>query len=327
MLKKLTCAQTDSLLPLYVGDDLAPADRVRADKHLAACARCQQELALYVESGALLQEMSDATPAFDQEFFATIRARTLASINAETARTAVAPNSRTPFMSFAPVARFTRDALRASHSRAQTSTVRFSSLRGRAVLAVSAASMCALIVLGWLALRAHEATVDSTAHNDRIAVFAPRAANDNRLVLTDDTAKQDARTLETQDSSNAFPTRTPSMTDRKRTGSQTTSRADINRTLVSRREKSIGAQAFGSNRDISRAVAMIEARDDASSVARQAVATTFTAPVVSRIMLQTADPNVRIIWFTSSNSPSSPSSQPALQPTNALPDEPSPADK
>ncbi|MDX2030524.1 MAG: zf-HC2 domain-containing protein [Blastocatellia bacterium] len=75
----MKCAQAENLIPLFVGDDLAPreADALRA--HLASCPQCEARAAEFADSRAWLQSLQP--PAFDD-----LRGAVLGAIQAEPPR-------------------------------------------------------------------------------------------------------------------------------------------------------------------------------------------------------------------------------------------------
>ena len=80
----MKCAQTETLLPLFVGDDLAPreADALRA--HLAGCPSCAAQAADFAESRAWLQSLQ--APESDARQLDDLRSAVLGAIRAERPR-------------------------------------------------------------------------------------------------------------------------------------------------------------------------------------------------------------------------------------------------
>jgi hypothetical protein len=76
----MNCTHTARLLPLYAGDDLDGRRALAVKSHLRSCPACRELAEEYAASGRWLR--ARAAPAFDDEFFADLRA----SVRREIAR-------------------------------------------------------------------------------------------------------------------------------------------------------------------------------------------------------------------------------------------------
>ena len=76
----MNCTHTARLLPLYAGDDLDGRRALAVKTHLRSCPACRELSEEYAASGRWLSDR--AAPAFDDEFFADLRA----SVRREIAR-------------------------------------------------------------------------------------------------------------------------------------------------------------------------------------------------------------------------------------------------
>lgn len=294
MSKKQDCARTSSLLPLYASDDLNAAEMTDCGAHFDVCAGCRQELAAYVETRALLHHAA-APPAFDTEFFASVRQATLSSIQSDTRHAHISSTKQFIRAPLTSLKIFVRDTLRAS-----TSTPLFKTALHRHALIASLALMCcALAALLYFAVREPVAQRDSVAtiENNTAPVLSNNDSTDN---------------LFTQHESQYEPQRDATPDDIRPTHRQ------ISKTSARRAT----AMSVTSSASLANKASVVSQADN-----NKQIATTAPVAAISRIELQTADPNVRIIWLTPPSSPSPTTSPTSTSPTNAPPDDASPAIK
>jgi hypothetical protein len=83
----MRCTQVEKLLPLYAGDDCAKArEAAEVREHLATCAPCRLKAEEFEASRRLLT--LHAPPAFDEDFFASVRRNVMREIEDEKTRPA-----------------------------------------------------------------------------------------------------------------------------------------------------------------------------------------------------------------------------------------------
>jgi hypothetical protein len=76
----MRCTQAETLISLFVGDDLPARDAAAVRDHIESCARCQQLAAEFTASQTWLREFS--APHFDEAVFDDLRGAVLGEINA-----------------------------------------------------------------------------------------------------------------------------------------------------------------------------------------------------------------------------------------------------
>ncbi|HEV2802005.1 MAG TPA: zf-HC2 domain-containing protein [Pyrinomonadaceae bacterium] len=269
----MKCTSVEKFLPLYVADDLAGARRRRHNTvaaHLAVCGSCARKAAEYQASREMFRAVL-VPPDFDEEFYAGIRNNVLARIRSD--RTPAAPRGF---------------------------------LRLPAARLAYAASLGCLILAAALALDSYmRRTPTNDAQRQTIAAAAPEqtatpaALKTPPPVQTKSRAAQASQPSEEPARSNAnglhfrvavsprvnATNDTPMHARRKRLAPSTAAP-----------EREVKTETAGTN-VASNAGGMMSAQSEISSAAQ---------PDISRIEIQTSDPNIRIIWLAPQTEESKP---------------------
>jgi hypothetical protein len=275
----MKCTRVEKFLPLHVAGDLAGRRRERAvEQHLAACAKCRLAAAEYQASRELLRAAALA-PDFDGAFYEEIRNSVLARITRD--RTPAAPSGF--FRLFA-----TRLAYAAS----------------LALLFVVAA----LALHGYLRLAPEDGTprkMITDANRERPSTTAaimpppparPGSGGTSKAPRAFREAAREKTASEPRAIRSTLPGTRPYI-ERAR---------DEARPSLPAKEQTPSHAGVNSPAPAIAAVPTAQARVMESAATTRAVVTesagagggvTNTQPEVSRIEIQTADPNIRIIWL------------------------------
>jgi hypothetical protein len=269
----MKCTRVEKFLPLYAAGDLTGRRRERAvEQHLAACAPCRRAAAEYQASRELFRAAA-LSPDFDGAFYEELRSSVLARIKRD--RTLAPPSGFSKLFA----ARF-----------------------------AYAASLALLLLVAALALHSYtRRTPEDDARQKMIA-----AANRERPA----TAATIETPAETRTQSDVRPTTRPFEESARRTTNRSERRAS--KSSLSEPGGNIESARNGSlpslnttprtpstarRNPLAPTVAAIVAttRKNAGEMAatRGGVdGATAAQPEVSRIEIQTSDPNIRIIWLS-----------------------------
>jgi anti-sigma factor RsiW len=259
-MRRMNCKRACEMLPLYTAGDLEGSREREVAAHLAACVACRRLAAEFSESSHLLAEAC-ATPEFGAEFYAGIRSAVLSEIRRDR------PTPSTPSLFIASL--FTRR------------------------LAYAASFAVALIVLA-LALQ----------HARRAAQPAPTQIAQGQHPATDVTPER--RTFPTMQSRTFTPAPSSDAVAKESSSHSTTIPATPTRRAMRRGATALRDEENPTN-DAQTALTLVAAvphanvnparEASAPSAVGSANAASQPAPEVSRIEIQTADPNIRIIWL------------------------------
>lgn len=266
-MKTLSCERAGELLPLYVAGDLEDARAIEVAAHLGSCADCRALAAVFDESRSLLLEAC-SPPEFGADFYASVRDAVLAEI---------ARDRRTP-------------------STPSLISALFSVRR------LAYATTFALLFLACFLALPHLRR--STSETRREIAHTPQGANDPSL--------KKASVVNPPSMTNDATTSTNSQPDDDRRG-EAQSRA----LFVKAKRRAVEFHPdMKTRRDARRAGTPQRVQDEVALVPRASLdparavtasgdsavassnAASESAPEVSRIEIQTADPNIRIIWLT-----------------------------
>jgi hypothetical protein len=264
----MKCARVEKFLPLYAAGDLAGGRRGRAiEKHLAACAQCRRTALEYQESRELFRAAA-LSPDFDGAFYDELRSSVLARIKRD--RT-LAPPSAFPKLFGARLA--------------------------------YAASLALLVIAAALALSAYmrrtpedgaRQNVLAGAKTERAATPTMRESFVAARPRSDDVQAprpvvESARgTTGAARRATKFSSLKPDANiERAQNGSATRLH------LMSRTPAAVARNTHAPT-----AAATARSSVGETAAARDGGEVTIAQPGVSRIEIQTSDPNIRIIWLS-----------------------------
>jgi hypothetical protein len=267
-MKTLNCERASELLPLYVAGDLEDSRASEVAAHLGSCAGCRALAAVFDESRSLLLEAC-SPPEFDADFYAGIRGAVLAEI---------ARDRRTP-------------------SKPSLVAALFSGRR------LAYAMTFALLLLACFLALPHLRR--ATRETPREIAHVPQDKNDPSpekvlAVNTPSTTNHATTSMNSQPGDNRrddSESRAPLIKVKRNA-------VEFRHDMKTRRDALATAGTPQRVRD-EVAVAPRASLDPArvvtasgASAVESANAASQSAPEVSRIEIQTADPNIRIIWLT-----------------------------
>lgn len=269
-MRGMNCERAAAFLPLHAAGDLEAARAREVASHLTACEGCRRLAAEISESRALLVEAFE-TPEFGAEFYSGIRSSVLEKISRD---------REPPTPSFV------------------------AALFGRRA-AYATAFAVALFVLA-LALQHFRVGVRETtqefAHKTPQSVDAPKQAQQGDAVLSPQTDDMKSRTTpqraEVAASSRRGTTRRDAL-DRRREPMPTPVMRDDERAMIAQ----VTPSSVNGSREASESAPPANSASSASTTAA-------AAPEVARIEIQTADPNIRIIWLAPQKSEAPDPNQP-----------------
>lgn len=272
---RLDCKRVSELMPLYAAHDLTGALAGDVASHVASCAACNRLADEFVESRRLLAE-AFATPEFGADFYASIRGDVLARIGRD--------REPSPPASLLAALFFGR----------------------RFIYAASLAIVAAACLFAFQHLR-HDAR--GTKHEIADAREATPEATDkqNSAMITLQSSPQSPQILSSSSSLLQSPQRVrdeklaravSANSSRRRIEAQrdATERHDATRTEIASHDRDVVAQAMSSSVNGASSGIASSVRSNAQTAIVSASPT--SAAEVSRIEIQTADPNIRIIWLT-----------------------------
>lgn len=262
----MRCTQFEKLLPLYVGDDLAKAgERAEAADHLASCAACRLKAEEF-EAGRRLLALH-APPAFDEAFFAGVRRNVMREIEDEKRRPA-------PFAAFRNL------------------------FAPRTSAFAAAAALALLVACALVAFQLYRRAVPSQTTPPETAATTPQTTTAPRLedAPSEQTDKAhapgvaqhtDAARHDGPGQQNVGAPSTPHPLAR------TTRRVVLSQTqTVAQRDASPVAPSSANE------AVRTPQPEAVAAVNHSATPTEAAERKLTRIELQTGDPNVRIIWLS-----------------------------
>ncbi|MDQ1560223.1 MAG: hypothetical protein QOD32_3283 [Pyrinomonadaceae bacterium] len=288
----MKCTRVEKLLPLYVAGDLAgrPASR-RIANHLTTCESCRGLAAEYDASRDLVRDAATLPPDFDGAFYEELRRSVLAEIERERPR--FVPPTRRRFASLFN-ARF---AYAAS-------------------LAFLIAAVAALSLYSYPGQKKSEDAAGSNLLADANHAGSARPAETPAPASTQakDVGRQtvspaDASAGEHQSRGEQRAAKSPSPKRRANDGNRRTETqpgVDTSKHTASHARRNPLAPSIAATGE---RVEESARSSNSSSRSSGGDGATDAAPEVSRIEIQTSDPNIRIIWL-------SPKPEPAEQPLN-----------
>jgi anti-sigma factor RsiW len=261
-MKRMDCQRASGMLPLYVAGDLEGARPREVAAHLAACDDCRRLAAEFNESRNLLAEAC-ATPEFGADFYAGIRSAVLDEIS----RDRPTPSTPSSFIASPFI----------------------TSLFGRR-LAYAASFAVALIILALAFQHARRAAPPAPEEIVHEQLPAPESMPERRTMTPapspDVAVKESSPSATIAATLRRHPTRRDTATRQDEANplhaAQTVNDAQTAATLVA----AIPRAAVNPARDVS-----------ATATVAPASAAGQPASEVSRIEIQTSDPNIRIIWL------------------------------
>ncbi|MDQ1590081.1 MAG: hypothetical protein QOG71_708 [Pyrinomonadaceae bacterium] len=277
----MKCTRVEKFLPLHVADDLKGRRRARAvERHLAACDRCRHAADEYRASRELLHAAT-LPEEFDDAFYEEIRSNVLARITHDR-RTRLAPpaSRRAPALFAARYAYAASLALLCVAAALHSYTRRASEddIRQRMIATVNdeRPTPTAAMIKTPTAIKTPQATRpdgdDQTTLPRPLKEFARVTVNTGKRAGKSSLPKSDAKVETARNGSSPglhMTSRAPSTTVR-----------NLPATMVAAAAAQANAEA--------------SAATGASNSSEQ----TTAAPEVSRIEIQTSDPNIRIIWLS-----------------------------
>jgi hypothetical protein len=266
----MRCTRAEKFLPLYVAGDLAGrrAERLVVN-HLAACERCRG-LAAEFETSRNLVRAATLPPEFDGAFYEEIRRSVLAEIERERPR--LAPPTSARFASLFN-ARF-------AYAAAMVFVI---------------AAVAALSLYSYVGRKSEEDT-----HSNMLA-NANRQRNETPATTpapVSTQAKEDARQTSSPVDETAWPTKrresqaAKSPSEKRRANNGHEENATQQSVKVLHREPS-----YAKRNPLAPSVGATDPTS-AGEIASRSDGETDAAPEVSRIEIQTSDPNIRIIWLS-----------------------------
>jgi hypothetical protein len=249
----MRCTQVEKLLPLYAGDDCAKArETAEVREHLATCAACRLKAEEFEASRRLLA--LHAPPAFDEDFFASVRRNVMREIEDEKTRPA-------PFAAFRQ-------------------------LFAPRTLAV-AASLVLLVACALVAFQLYR----------RAAQQQQTPATETATTTTTTSPRRDDAPVEDTEKTGAHVVAQHEETGQKTFGAHArTSRAT--RRAASPQAQTVAHKERTPVEPSSTNETARPSQVEAVAVHQGATPTEAAERKVTRIELQTADPNVRIIWLS-----------------------------
>ncbi|MDQ1559066.1 MAG: hypothetical protein QOD32_2126 [Pyrinomonadaceae bacterium] len=281
----MKCTRVEKFLPLHVAGDLTGRRRARAvERHLAACDRCRHAADGYRASRELLRAAT-LPDEFDEAFYEEIRSNVLARIKHDR-RPWLAPTAPLRLPSFfgaryayaASLALLCVAAALALHS--YTRRTSDDDIRQRMIATVNdeRPTPTAALVKTPTAIKTPQATRpdgdDQTTLMHPLKEFARGTVNNGKRAGKSSLPKSDTKVEHARNGSSP--------------GLHTTRRAPS--TAVRNPLATMVAAA----------TAQANAEASAATGASGSSEQTTAAPEVSRIEIQTSDPNIRIIWLTPS---------------------------
>lgn len=270
MFKTMKCTRVEKFLPLYTAGDLKGSRRRRAvEQHLAACALCRRAALEYQESREMFRAAALSTD-FDDAFYEELRSSVLARIRRDRGR--LAPPSAFP-------GRF---------------GARFS----------YAASLVLLALVAALALHAYmRRTPEGGARQNAIA--DAKRAQPPAPALTESSAPARPRSGDVQ-TPRPFGESARETTGKRRRAAESSfpqpgANAERARNGSAARLRMTGRTPATDARKPLVPATAATARKGVAEMAATGVgvsAGTIARPGVSRIEIQTSDPNIRIIWLS-----------------------------
>lgn len=265
-MKMMRCTRVEKFLPLYVAGDLAGRRAERhVAQHLATCERCREMAEEYDASRDLVRDAATLPPDFDGAFYAEIRRSVLDEITRERTRLAPPP---------------------ASNVFASLFNARFVYA---ASLVLIVAAVAALSLYNYVERKSEIATAN------RERTETPEATP----VPTGTTASNDGGSVDPGEKT---------VEETKSGGSRQTAKS----LFLKRRPNSGGNAQNETQRSLNLAnnapvhvkrnprAPVVAAPDEhtAEIATINSGGATDAAPEVSRIEIQTSDPNIRIIWLS-----------------------------
>jgi hypothetical protein len=262
----MTCTRVEKFLPLYVADDLTGRRRKRAvENHLAACERCRRAAAEYHASREMFRA-SALPPDFDGAFYEEIRNSVLVRVASD--RTLAPPG-------------------------------RLSGLFDMRL--AYAASLALLFIVAALSLHSYTRRApEEGARQEMIANANHQRPSIPATIKTPPASRPDANDRQTP-----RPAREPARetTGRERRASKSSplvpreniERAGNKATTGARGER---RTPLHDGRNSPAPIVAATAQANVLEVAATGIGGTNARPEVSRIEIQTSDPNIRIIWLS-----------------------------
>jgi hypothetical protein len=266
----MKCTRVEKFLLLYVAGDLAGRRRARAiEKHLAACEQCRLAASDYRASRELFRAAT-LSPDFDRAFYDEIRDSVLARIKSD--------------RTLAPPAPFGFPRL------------------FNARLAY-AASLAVLIIVAALALHSYPRRTPEEGAQRKMIATANHA--EPATPATINTAQPTRPRSDDLPTPSSFDERARATANKERRAPKSllpTTRANTERARNEAQPRLSLAQSMPSRlaRNPPMQTAAATARANAGEVAPAFVGAgaSDATPEVSRIEMQTSDPNIRIIWLS-----------------------------
>jgi hypothetical protein len=269
----MRCTRVEKFLPLYVAGDLAGRrTERRVTDHLATCESCRTQAAEYEASRDLVRDAATLPPDFDGAFYAELRSSVLAEIKRD--RTRLAPPAH--------AARFA--------GFASLFNTRFAYAASLVIVAVAALSLYSYT--GQKSEdAAHPQNMIANANGARTGIptttatpVSTQAEEDGRQPLSshDETARGNKNRGSQAAESSSLPRR----------------RHDGNAQNETHRSVQLAKRTPVHARRTPRTPFVVP-DEFKEQIARSSVGSaTDVAPEVSRIEIQTSDPNIRIIWLS-----------------------------
>jgi hypothetical protein len=261
----MRCTRVEKFLPLYVAGDLAGRRAERhVARHLATCESCRGLAEEYDASRDLVRDAATLPPDFDGAFYAEIRRSVLAEITRERTRLAPPP---------------------ASNVFASLFNARFAYA---ASLILLFATVAALSLYSYIGRKSEIATANRERIGTPEATPVPTrttASNDGRSVAPVEATVAEAK--------NGGSRQTAKPLSLKRRANSGNAQNETQRSL----NPVNNAPVHAKRNPRAPVVAAPDEHTAEIAISNSGSATT-AAPEVSRIEIQTSDPNIRIIWLS-----------------------------
>jgi hypothetical protein len=269
----MRCTRVEKFLPLHVAGDLAGRRAERhVARHLATCERCRELAAEYDASRGLVRDAATLPPDFDGEFYAGIRRSVLDEIARQHTRLAPPPAPSV----FAPLFNM-RFNMRFAYA---------------ASLVLIVAAVAALSLYSYVGRKPDIANVNREHIGTPGATPVPTrttASNDGRSVDPGEETLAEAKSKESRQTAKplSLPRRVNSSSSNGNAQNETQRSLNLVKDAPARVRRNPPAPSVAAP-DVQTA----EIANNSNGVATNA------APEVSRIEIQTSDPNIRIIWLS-----------------------------